>query len=414
MPQLTEALIRKRSEHNEGVISDLEEIALHQQELEKIENLESCCRHIKILLLQNNIIPKMEGLNKLKEMEYLNLALNNISKIEGIENCECLNKLDMTVNFVDVEDLEESMYNLKANIMLTDLYMTGNPCTDWEGFRAYTMAHLPQLKQLEGKLILPAERIKARQQLPQLQADLERVVQASLRKKAGKSGEPVSEGAYTKESRNEMYLEMAAQKEEKDKNERRRMGTEAKEPRKVPEVYNARGEIRQCNEGKYDFDIDDETDPLLVIFELGVPKYLDTSALDVDVNPLYVRCVVKEKVTQLKLPCEVCSDQAKVQRSKTTGRLRIELPKVEPGRIRGERHPREPELQPLQADDGKGSKVPAAPKAAVSVKGIYQDPRRVAKPSRSKALLKEVRTIRTGGQVDEDDDDGIPPLERRH
>ena len=54
------------------------EVALHQQELEGIDNLEACCRHLKILLLQNNIIPKMEGLNKLKELEYLNLALNNI------------------------------------------------------------------------------------------------------------------------------------------------------------------------------------------------------------------------------------------------------------------------------------------------------------------------------------------------
>lgn len=32
----------------------------------------------------------MENLNKLKELEYLNLALNNITKIEGIENCESL------------------------------------------------------------------------------------------------------------------------------------------------------------------------------------------------------------------------------------------------------------------------------------------------------------------------------------
>jgi protein TilB len=47
----------------------------------------------------------MENLNKLKELEYLNLALNNISKIENIEGCESLKKLDMTVNFIDVFDL---------------------------------------------------------------------------------------------------------------------------------------------------------------------------------------------------------------------------------------------------------------------------------------------------------------------
>merc|ERR1719254_157799 len=269
--------------------------------------------------------------------------------IEGIEGCESLNKLDMTVNFVDVDALESSVYNLKANIMLEDLYLTGNPCEDWKGFRPYVVAHLPRLKQLDGKLILPAERIKARQQLPQLQEYLERAVQARIAKRDAEKDIPVSEGAYTPESRNEMYLEMAEQKEEKEKNERRRMGTEPKEPRVVPGVYNARGEIRQCNEGKYDFNIDDVSEPGKIIFELGVPKYLDTSAVDVDVNPLYVRCVIKDKVTQLKLPAEVKTDSSKVQRSRTTGRLRIEMPKVEPGRARGQRKPGEPELQPLQA-----------------------------------------------------------------
>merc|ERR1712232_34865 len=148
----------------------------------------------------------------------------------------------------------------------------------------YVIAHLPQLKQLDGKLILPTDRIKARQQLPALQADLEKCVEANLQKKAAELGKPVSEGAYTKESRNEMYLEMAEQKAEKDRQERRRMGTEPKEKREVPGVYNFRGEIRQCNEGKYDFNLDDVTDPNMIIFELSVPKYLETDSLNVDIN----------------------------------------------------------------------------------------------------------------------------------
>ena len=45
---------------------------------------------MKILYLQSNLIPKMEGLNKLKELEYINLAVNNVSKIEGIRYCESL------------------------------------------------------------------------------------------------------------------------------------------------------------------------------------------------------------------------------------------------------------------------------------------------------------------------------------
>jgi protein TilB len=90
MVRITPDLLRKRAEHNEGQLSNLEEISLHQFDIEKIENLDIYCRHLKILYLQNNIIPRMENLNKLKELEYLNLALNNISKIENIERCESL------------------------------------------------------------------------------------------------------------------------------------------------------------------------------------------------------------------------------------------------------------------------------------------------------------------------------------
>jgi len=79
--RITEELLRKKAEHNEGMLSNLEEIALHQMEIEKIENFDLLCRHIKILLLQNNQIDEMENLNKLKELEYLNLALNNICLI---------------------------------------------------------------------------------------------------------------------------------------------------------------------------------------------------------------------------------------------------------------------------------------------------------------------------------------------
>ena len=48
MVRLTHNLIRKKSEHNEGTMSDLEEISLHQLEIEKIENLD--CKKLKILV----------------------------------------------------------------------------------------------------------------------------------------------------------------------------------------------------------------------------------------------------------------------------------------------------------------------------------------------------------------------------
>ena len=105
MVEITQELLRKRAEHNEMMLSTLEEVSLHQQNIKEISNLDVYCRHLKILYLQNNLIEEIKGLNKLKELEYLNLAVNSVVKIAGIKRCESLNKLDMTLNFVDLEDL---------------------------------------------------------------------------------------------------------------------------------------------------------------------------------------------------------------------------------------------------------------------------------------------------------------------
>ena len=63
----------------------------------------------------------------MKQLEYLNLALNNISKIEGLEHCEFLNKLDLTLNFIDLDELETSIDHLVPLTNLRDFYMMGNP-----------------------------------------------------------------------------------------------------------------------------------------------------------------------------------------------------------------------------------------------------------------------------------------------
>ncbi|KAG2489436.1 hypothetical protein HYH03_012073 [Edaphochlamys debaryana] len=100
MGRITERLIRQRAEHNEGMVSTLEEVALHQQNIEKIEVLGKQCPKLKILYLQSNLIGKIQNLHKLKELEYLNLAMNNVTKLQNLQRCESLKKLDLTINFV--------------------------------------------------------------------------------------------------------------------------------------------------------------------------------------------------------------------------------------------------------------------------------------------------------------------------
>ena len=59
-------LVLQRSEHNEGVVSTLRELDLHQQGVERIELLGHACRHLVILFLQANVIGRIENLHRLK------------------------------------------------------------------------------------------------------------------------------------------------------------------------------------------------------------------------------------------------------------------------------------------------------------------------------------------------------------
>ncbi len=150
MPEITVELIRRKAEHNEGIIHSLEELSLHQEELESINRVLGVnCRKLKVLYLQNNIIKKIENLHHMKDLQYLNLALNNIDCIQGLHACEFLNKLDLTLNFIDFDRLEESIQHLKGLCNLKELYMTGNPCqSEWAGFSDYVVFLLPQLVQI--------------------------------------------------------------------------------------------------------------------------------------------------------------------------------------------------------------------------------------------------------------------------
>jgi hypothetical protein len=63
-----------------------------------------------------------------KSLQYLNLALNNISHFEdrSLSSCECLEKLDLTLNCIDVEGLPSLISNLSRIKTFRELF------TCWE------------------------------------------------------------------------------------------------------------------------------------------------------------------------------------------------------------------------------------------------------------------------------------------
>uniref|UniRef100_A0A182QFW7 Dynein axonemal assembly factor 11-like CS domain-containing protein n=1 Tax=Anopheles farauti TaxID=69004 RepID=A0A182QFW7_9DIPT len=385
MVRITEQLIRKRSEHNELIIGTLEELSLHQEDIERIEHIGNWCRELKILLLQSNLIPRLENLNRLKKLEYLNLAINNIERIENLEALEALHKLDLTLNFIgELTSIE----NLRDNYNLRELFLTGNPCTDYPGYREYVITILPQLHHLDGQEITRSERLRASREFPTLR---ERIVQLEALHKIERDEQRVRVGQSIAEQE-ESVREPADDDEERKTTEFWQQKSEhCPETRNQMAKFSRRGKDRaaanvaekpnelkrnrklfaECgrpyslNEARLKFEFRDEPDRYEL--DLHVYKYLDTSLVEVDVQPNYVRVTVKGKVFQLALKQNVQTDRSSCQRSQTTGHLLLVMPKVNPERIvKAASNKRNDSFKPTDAQHSKPSDL----KGTVDIRNI--------------------------------------------
>ncbi|XP_024275682.1 dynein axonemal assembly factor 11 isoform X2 [Oncorhynchus tshawytscha] len=365
MVLITEDMVRRRAEHNNCEILSLEEVSLHQQDIEKIEHIDKWCMDLKILYLQNNLIPRIENVYRLKKLEYLNLALNNVELIENLEGCESLQKLDLTVNFVG---RLSSVKSLKNNLHLRELFLY-----------------------LDGKEIGRSERIRARQGLDEVRRRIWHQEQDYLQKRASEKEEAQREGgevqrgpkresrssvkvknpgfdgrwytdinntipvheenkeiqgreekektsclssedqerefwekpcAYTPESRLEAHRHLDEKKKAKERKA-------VKTPKAPRTLITPDGRVMNINEPKLDFNLTEDGDNNTIVLDLEVYRHMDTSLMDVDVQPTYARVTVKGKIFQLVLPAEVRPDSSTAKRSQITGHLVLTMPKAQ-------------------------------------------------------------------------------------
>ncbi|XP_072630626.1 dynein axonemal assembly factor 11 isoform X1 [Canis lupus baileyi] len=461
MGRITEDLIRRNAEHNDCIIFSLEELSLHQQEIERLEHIDKWCRDLKILYLQNNLIGKIENVSKLKKLEYLNLALNNIEKIENLEGCEGLTKLDLTVNFIG--ELS-SIKTLQHNIHLKELFLMGNPCADFDGYRQFVVATLQRLKWLDGKEIERSERIQALQNFPVIEQQIREQEKAYCLRRAKDKEEAlknlreedkneaeersyegqspfsveskdhvqaleVQEGEcnqkkfkdseddfefwnkpslFTPESRLETLRHIEKQRKDQEKL------SEKKKKVKPPRILITKdGKALNVNDPKLDFSLKDDEKHNQFILDLAVYRYMDTSLINVDVQPTYVRVTVKGKPFQLVLPAEVKPDSSSAKRSQTTGHLVICMPKVD-GIITGWRptsksgkstvdsrreptNQRSKQIEKLEVDPSKRS-IP-------DVANIVQE-----KKHRLQRVRAEPKIIPSEENPDFEDNPEVPPL----
>ena len=80
-----------------------------------------------------------------------------------------------------------SVESLRVNLNLEELYLLGNPCAEFDGYRLYVIGTLPQLKRLDGQVITATERIRAAQELSAVRA---RLVVAARDRVRARGGDP--------------------------------------------------------------------------------------------------------------------------------------------------------------------------------------------------------------------------------
>lgn len=97
----------------------------------------------------------------------------------------------------------------------------------------------------------------------------------------------------------------------------------------MPERFKKNGDVLQCNQGGYEWTFKESEDKTCILFEIAIPKFMDTSLVEVDLQPTYVRCDVKGKITQLKFPDEILVEKSTVQRAMITGILTLTCPKAD-------------------------------------------------------------------------------------
>eukprot|EP01022_Parablepharisma_sp_SALTPOND_P020009 TRINITY_DN3522_c0_g1_i1.p1 TRINITY_DN3522_c0_g1~~TRINITY_DN3522_c0_g1_i1.p1 ORF type:complete len:340 (+),score=47.95 TRINITY_DN3522_c0_g1_i1:786-1805(+) len=195
-----------------------------------------------------------------------------------------------------------------------------------------------------------------------------------------------------------------------------------------PPVYNSDGEIRQCNQGKYKFKFTDNWDEENLVLEVFVPKFLDTSLINVDLNPMYVRMDIKGKITQLKLSEEIIVGKSKVQRSTTTGALQLVCPKLnfDPAIKERKKKNKVQEKKEMKKEEVKKVQEPIK-LAHILKKGEKEEELlKVCFTSLQIQLLQEISTIslkeedaKPKAKVEEEDDKNkqiddseVPPLEQ--
>ncbi|XP_045841756.1 leucine-rich repeat-containing protein 46 isoform X2 [Meles meles] len=154
---ITEALITKRnltfrededlSEKMFHTLAELQTVRLDREGITTIGNLEGL-QNLHSLYLQANKIQRIENLACVPSLRFLSLAGNQIKQVENLRDLPHLQFLDLSENLIETLKLDEFPQSLLI------LNLTGNSCTNQDGYRELVTEALPLLLDLDKQPVL--------------------------------------------------------------------------------------------------------------------------------------------------------------------------------------------------------------------------------------------------------------------
>ena len=248
---------------------------------------------------------------------YLNLAINRIEHVEGLETCENLVKLDLTLNAIyDYRDFK-SLSRLEK---FRELHIIGNPCLDHEMCKQYIIATLPHLEQLDDLAVTRTVRIQAQEAVNEKRKQIEEAVFERKHK-------PWDDG-----SENSDYVDNCANV--RLNNAATKTAQEYAEQHKHISGPHTKGDRdengpRQWNTLKFPYTLEWNYEKQQILFTLNLPQYLSSDFVRVEVEEDYVFVSVKDNSIQIRLDHHVNASLASVHRITTTGQLKVYMPVLE-------------------------------------------------------------------------------------
>ncbi|XP_053308761.1 leucine-rich repeat-containing protein 46 [Spea bombifrons] len=143
---LDPSLCRNTEEALLHAVRHLSTVRLDREGITTLANLD-VVREVRSLYLQKNLIKKIENLDALKNLRFLSLSGNRIEEVINLCCLQNLKFLDLSHNLIQ----RISAGELPLGLLILDL--TGNVCTQKNGYRQELLGALPLLQELDGEVV---------------------------------------------------------------------------------------------------------------------------------------------------------------------------------------------------------------------------------------------------------------------